>query len=268
MGGLGTTTACRQQSTSDLLINQGFAAVLALGDNQYECGGLNAFLQAYDPAWGRVKDITHPVPGNHEYQRSGGTDCDAAGGASGYFGYFGAAAGEAGKGYYSYDVGTWHLIALNSQCAAVGGCASGSPEEQWLRADLATHSNACTLVYWHHPRFTSGQVGNSTAVADFWDDVYAADVDVVLNGHAHGYERFAPQDPSENYDPAHGIREFVVGTGGEDFQAFTTLAPLTENRDGSAFGVLTLTLHATSYDWQFVPVAGQAFADAGSTSCH
>jgi hypothetical protein len=266
-GGLGTATDCRQQSTSDLLVGQGFAAVLALGDNQYECGGFNAFLQAYDPSWGRVKDITHPVPGNHEYQTSGGTDCDAAGGASGYFNYFGAAAGEAGKGYYSYDVGTWHLIALNSQCVAVGGCASGSVEERWLRDDLAAHSNTCTLVYWHHPRFTSGQVGNDSQVAAFWQDIYAAGADVVLNGHAHGYERFAPQDPSENYDPVHGIREFVVGTGGEDLHAFTTSMPLTEIRDGNVFGVLTLTLHATSYDWQFLPVTGQTFTDSGSTSC-
>jgi hypothetical protein len=266
-GGLGTASACRQKSTSDLLVGQGFAAVLALGDNQYECGGFNAFLQAYDPAWGRVKEITHPVPGNHEYQTSGGTNCDAAGGASGYFNYFGAAAGVAGKGYYSYDVGTWHLIALNSQCSAVGGCASGSVEEIWLRDDLAAHPNACTLVYWHHPRFTSGQVGNDTEVAAFWQDIYAAGGDVVLNGHAHGYERFAPQDPSENYDPAHGIREFVVGTGGEDLHVFTTSMPLTEIRDGTVFGVLKLTLHATSYDWQFVPVTGQTFTDSGSTSC-
>jgi hypothetical protein len=267
-GGLGTTSECRQQYTSDLLVGQGLAAVLALGDNQYECGGYDAFMQAYDPTWGRVKDITHPVPGNHEYQTSGGTGCDAAGNAAGYFDYFGPAAGQPGQGYYSFDVGSWHLIALNSNCFQVGGCGVGSPEETWLRADLAAHSNTCTLAYWHHPRFTSGQVGSDAEVAPFWQDIYSAGVDVVLNGHAHGYERFAPQDPGENYDPTRGIREFVVGTGGEDFHAFTVSMPLTESRDGYAFGVLKLTLHAGSYDWQFVSEAGQTYADSGSTFCH
>jgi len=267
-GGLGTSTACQEQPTSNLLVGQGFAAVLALGDNQYDCGGYNAFLQSYDPTWGRVRSITHPVPGNHEYQASPGTDCDPSGQATGYFQYFGAAAGDPTKGYYSYDLGSWHLIALNSNCAQVGGCAAGSPEETWLKADLAAHSASCTLAYWHHPRFTSGAVGDSTQVATFWQDLYSAGADVVLNGHAHGYERFAPQDPSQNYDPTHGVREFVVGTGGEDFQSFTSSEPLSETRQANTFGVLTLTLHATSYDWHFVPIVGQSFTDSGSTSCH
>jgi hypothetical protein len=267
-GGAGTATECRQQATSDLLIDQGFSSVLALGDNQYVCGGYNAFLQAYDPSWGRVKGITHPVPGNHEYQGSGGTDCDPTHSASGYFTYFGAAAGDPAKGYYSYDVGSWHLVALNSNCAYVGGCGSGSPQEAWLRADLAAHPTSCTLAYWHHPRFTSGSVGDAVDVGGFWQDLVDAGVDIVLNGHAHGYERFAPQSPSEQYDPTRGLREFVVGTGGEDFHTFSSSKPLTESRQGDTFGVLKLTLHATSYEWQFGSVAGATFVDSGTTFCH
>ena len=266
--GAGTLNGCRQQATSDILVGQGFSSVLALGDNQYECGGYNAFLQAYDPSWGRVKAITYPVPGNHEYQGSGGTDCDPTHSAAGYFMYFGAAAGDPTKGYYSFDVGSWHVVALNSNCLYIGGCGPGSPEETWLRADLAAHPASCTLAYWHHPRFTSGSVGDDSEVAAFWQDLVDAGADIVLNGHAHGYERFAPQNPSEQYDPTRGLREFVVGTGGEDFQTFATSKPLSESRQGDAFGVLKLTLHATSYDWQFASVAGASFADSGTASCH
>ncbi|MDP9225245.1 MAG: DNRLRE domain-containing protein [Actinomycetota bacterium] len=259
---------CHQQATSDLLVGQSLAAVLSLGDDQYDCGGYQAFLRSYDPSWGRVKAITHPVPGNHEYQASGGTDCDPTGNAGGYFQYFGAAAGQSGRGYYSFDVGSWHLVALNSNCGAVGGCGAGSAEETWLRQDLAAHPSACTLAFWHHPRFTSGVVGDDAEVADFWRDLSTAGVDVVLNGHAHGYERFAPQDPSATFDPSAGIREFVVGTGGEDFQAFSSTKPLSQVRDDVTFGVLMLTLHQGSYDWTFLPEAGQTFGDSGSGVCH
>jgi hypothetical protein len=259
-GGSGTATACQQQATSNLLFGQSLAAVLPLGDNQYDCGAYSAYLQSYDPSWGRVKSITHPVPGNHEYS------CDPA--AGGYFQYFGAAAGDSTHGYYSYDIGSWHIIALNSNCSQIGSCGAGSPQEAWLKADLAAHTNLCTLAYWHHPRFTSGTVGEDLDVATFWQDLYNAGVDVVLNGHAHGYERFAPQTPGETYDPAHGIREFVVGTGGEDFQGFVTSEPLSEVRQSNTFGVLTLTLHSTSYDWGFTPSAGQTFSDSGSGYCH
>jgi len=262
------STECQQRATSDLLVGAGFASVLALGDNQYACGGYNAYLQSYDPTWGRVKSITRPVPGNHEYQSSGGTDCDPTGNASGYFSYFGDAAGIPNQGYYSSDIGQWHLIALNSNCSAVGGCGYGSPQETWLRADLQSHTNPCTLAYWHHPRFTSGFVGDDSEVSAFWQDLQTAGVDVVLNGHAHGYERFAPQDGGENYDPVQGIREFVIGTGGDDFHAFAISKRLSETRQDNTFGVLTLTLHSTSYDWRFLPVTGQSFTDSGSSSCH
>jgi hypothetical protein len=266
--GLGMQYSCQQMATSDLLLNAPYSAVLALGDNQYTCGGYNAFLQSYGPSWGRVLGITHPVPGNHEYVTSGGTDCDFSGQAAGYFQYFGSAAGEPGKGYYSYDLGSWHLLALNSNCLEIGGCLAGSPEETWLKADLAAHASQCTLAYWHHPRFTSSAVGETTDVAGFWDDLYSAGADLILNGHTHGYERFAPQDPQRQYDPAAGLRELVVGTGGEDFQALGSAKPLTELRQPDTFGVLQLTLHPSSYDWRFIPVAGSTFSDSGSGFCH
>jgi hypothetical protein len=267
-GGAGKGVRCAQRATSDLLVGKGYTAVLALGDNQYLCGGYSAYLQSYDPSWGRVKSITRPVPGNHEYLTSGGLDCDTSGNAGGYFRYFGAAAGDPTKGYYSYDIGTWHLIALNSNCLAIGGCGAGSPQETWLKNDLAMHPNACTLAYWHHPRFNTDFHGDASETAQFWQDLYDAGADVVLNGHAHAYERFAPEDPAERYDPTRGIREFVAGTGGEDFHAFTSTKTLIETQQDTTFGVLSLTLHATSYDWRFVPIAGGAYSDSGSAFCH
>ncbi len=155
--GSGNSNACRQKYTSDLLVNAGLSAVLDLGDNQYYCGGYQAFLQSYDLSWGRLKSITHPSVGNHEYLTSGGTGCDTTNaGAAGYFNYFGSAAGTPGQGYYSYDVGTWHVIALNSNCTDAGGCGSSSPQYKWLQSDLAAHTNFCTLAYWHIPLFSSG----------------------------------------------------------------------------------------------------------------
>ena len=198
------------------------------------------------------------MPGNHEYLTRA---------ANGYFSYFGAAAGDPATGYYSFDVGAWHVVALNSNCSAVGGCASGSPQERWLRADLAAHPAACTLAYWHHPRFSSGEHGNEPAYDAFWRDLYAAGADVVLNGHDHDYERFAPQDPSGGSDLARGVREFVVGTGGKNHYRFLTLQPNSQVRDATTFGVLELTLHRTSYDWRFLPEPGKTFTDSGSAVC-
>jgi acid phosphatase type 7 len=262
----GTVKACRQLFTSNLMVGAGLSAVLPLGDDQYECGGLAAFQQVYDVTWGRLKSITYPVPGNHEYAAAGGSSCDASGSGAGYFSYFGAAAGDVTRGYYSYDIGAWHLIALNSNCPEVGGCSAGSQEETWLRADLAAHPTVCTLAYWHYPRFSSsGDIQGSSA---FWTDLYAAGADVVLSAHEHNYERFAPQNPQGAADPSLGIREFVVGTGGKSHQGFSTVHLNSEVRNAATFGVLELTLHPTSYDWQFVPAAGQSFSDNGSTSCH
>jgi acid phosphatase type 7 len=245
-------------ATSNLLTSGPLAAVLTLGDNQYEDNAYSKYQVSYHPSWGRVKSLIRPGIGNHEYLTAS---------AAGYFQYFGAAAGDPSKGYYSFDVGSWHLIALNSNCSQVGGCGSGSPQEQWLRADLAAHSNACTLAYWHHPRWSSGQHGSNTSYNAFWQDLYAAHADVVLNGHDHDYERFAPQAPDGSGN-VNGLREFVVGTGGKNHYGFTTVQPNSEVRNSDTYGVLKLTLHPTSYDWRFIPVAGRSFADSGTTSCH
>jgi hypothetical protein len=239
--------------------------VFTTGDDAYESGTDTEFASCYNPTWGRHQARTRPTVGNHEYYSTAN--------ASGYFGYFGSilsAAGDTGQGYYSYDLGSWHMIALNSNCSFVGGCASGSAQEQWLKADLAAHSNTCTLAYWHHPRFSSKlSSGGNSSVKPFWDALYAAKADVVLNGHVHNYERFAPQTPSGGADPAQGIREFVVGTGGKSLNTFTkTTVANSQVRQANAYGVLKLTLHPTSYDWQFVTAPGGTVADSGSGSCH
>jgi hypothetical protein len=275
-GGLGSSSSCHQKYTSDLLVNAGLSAVLPLGDNQYYCAGYQAFVQSYDLSWGRLKEISQPVAGNHEYLTTGGsagsgaTDCNAANaGAAGYFRYFGAAAGDPAKGYYSYDIGTWHLIALNGECSQVGGCGPTSPQGTWLQADLAAHTNFCTLAYWHKPLFSSaGGSAASTSSKPFWDALHAADADIILSAHAHRYERFAPQTPAGAVDPVRGIREFVVGTGGANRVTITAVAANSEVRSDSTFGVLKLTLHPTSYVWQFVPEVGASFTDSGTTNCH
>ncbi len=267
-GGNGGATACRQKYTSNLLVNAGLAAVLPLGDVQYHCGGYQAFLQSYDLSWGRVKNISRPVVGNHEYLTSGGTDCTPANqGAAGYFNYFGAAAGNPGQGYYSYNIGDWHLIALNSNCTDVGGCGPTSPQGKWLAADLAANSKWCTLAYWHIPLFSSGGRAELNT-RELWQILYNNHVDLVLNGHDHIYERFAPQTPDGVADPVRGIRQFTVGTGGANHTSLTMIAANSEERNTNTFGVLKLTLRLTGYDWEFVPEAGGSFTDEGSTECH
>jgi hypothetical protein len=258
-GGLGDGVDCLQEATSNLVLAAQPAAVLTLGDTQYENNTYAAFLASFNPSWGRFKALIHPAAGNHEYQTAN---------AAGYFQYFGAAAGLPNQGYYSYDVGTWHLIVLNSNCAKVGGCNAGSPQETWLRADLAAHPNFCTLAYWHQPRFSSGEFGNEAPYDQFWRDLYAAGADIVLSAHDHDYERFAPQTPDETPDPVGGIREFIVGTGGKNHRAIQVVKPLSEVRNADTFGVLELTLHPTGYDWKFVPVPGGTFSDSGTGTCH
>jgi hypothetical protein len=256
-GGNGTATACRMKATSNLLVNAGLAAVLPLGDANNEDGALWIYEQSYHPTWGRVKNLTRPVPGNHDYLTAG---------ASGYYTYFGPSAGDRTKGYYSYNIGAWHIIALNSNCSQVGGCGVGSPQEVWLNADLAANQNMCTLAYWHQPRFSSGPHGNNTAYSVFWRDLYAAGVEIVLNGHDHIYERFAPQSPGGAADPK-GIQQFTSGTGGKNHTSVVSVQPNSMIRNADTFGVLQLTLHATSYDWQFVPEAGKTFTDSGTRNC-
>jgi 3',5'-cyclic AMP phosphodiesterase CpdA len=164
--------------------------------------------------------------------------------------------------------GRWHLIALNSNCSDVGGCGVGSPQEKWLKADLAANKALCTLAYWHHPRFSSALHGDNPDSDAFWQDLYAAGVELILNGHDHDYERFAPQTPAAVADPKRGIREFVVGTGGRNFYPFKQIRANSERRDNKTFGVLSLTLHPTGYDWKFLPVTSQTFTDSGSNVCH
>jgi acid phosphatase type 7 len=266
--GEGNPSSCRQKYTSDLLMDADLAAVLPLGDVQYECGGYQAFLQSYDPSWGRVKSISRPVVGNHEYLTSGGTDCTSDNtDAAGYFRYFGSAAGNPSQGYYSYDIGAWHLIALNSNCEDAGGCGDGSPQAMWLAADLATHPTLCTLAYWHIPLFSSGgRTAPNTQL--IWQILYSNDVDVILNGHDHIYERFAPQTPDGTLDTDRGIRQFVVGTGGANLTEIEIIAANSEVRNNDTYGILKLTLHPTSYDWRFVPEAGKTFTDSGTGNCH
>ncbi len=259
-GGKGTSSACRQLATSNLIAaDSAIRAVLPLGDNQYECGGYQAYLKSYDPSWGRVLAMTHPVAGNHEYQTSGGTDCSS--GAAGYFRYFGAAAGDP-RGDYAWNLGSWHLIALNGNCGKVGGCTSGSPQGNFLKQNLG--SATCTLAYWHQPFYN----GTSTPVSsykDFWQILYNAGADVILAGHLHTYGRFAPQDAAGHVDSSRGIRQFIVGTGGEDL--FLLNGSHNVAKTSKTFGVLKLTLHPSSYDWRFVNTSGGT-VDSGSAPCH
>jgi hypothetical protein len=199
------------------------------------------------------------VAGNHEYLDPNG---------AGYYAYFGAAAGTPGKGWYSYDLGYWHVVALNGECSYVGGCGAGSAQEQWLKADLAAHPSKCTLAYWHEPKFSSTDPTNTAPFQAFWNDLYAAGVEVVLNSHFHNYERFAPMNPSGVAD-SKGIREFVVGTGGKGLVGFgSSTVKNSQVRNKDTYGVLSMTLKNGSYDWAFVPEAGKKFNDHGTTNCH
>ena len=261
-GGAGTATRCRQRATSDLLVGAGLAAVLPLGDIQYPISSLARIKAVYDPSWGRVKSISRPVLGSHE------------GGWVSYFSYFNGRgaldgpAGPTGKGYYSFDIGSWHLVALNSNCSLIA-CAEGSAQEQWLRADLAAHPNSCTLAYWHDPRYSSGHGGSISFTQPLWAALDDAGAEIVLSASSHNYERFAPLDRNGAVDRAHGIRQFVVGTGGAFFTGgITTGIPGSEVAQNHSFGVLMLTLHPSSYDWQFVPIAGSSFTDSGTDQCH
>ena len=270
-GGLGSPTKCRQKYTADLLVTPEGAAkytkVLPIGDTQYECGGPLAYQQSYDLSWGDpdIKGVSRPAVGNHEYDTTGGTDCVT--GASGYFNYFGAAAGPAGKGWYSYNVGAWHLIALNSNCAKVA-CTAGSEQEQWLVQDLANNAATCTLAYFHHARFSAGGTAPQTnpKLLPFWNALYADRADLVLNGHDHNYQRLAQLDPNGNLDPTNGIREIIAGTGGIDLGSPDFTYPGTESYHTTDFGVLELTLHAASYDWRFISETG-AVLDSGTDDC-
>ena len=256
--GAGDIASCGwegDEATARLLDSLG-GTVYTTGDNAYPDGALLDYERCYDGGWGRHRDRTRPVPGNHEYWTP-----DAAG----YFDYYGAAAGERGKGYYSYDIGEWHVVALNSEI----DMSASSAQMAWLRTDLAAHPQPCLLAYWHSPRFSSGsRHGSSTRSEEAWRVLYAAGADVILVGHEHNYERFAPQTPTGALDAAYGIRQFVVGTGGRSAYGFGTPLPNSEVRESGTEGVLAIRLLPGAYEWSFVPVAGRTFTDSGSAACH
>jgi hypothetical protein len=248
---VGDIAAC--ETSSDELVGELASrlegTIALLGDNAYPDGSAADYVSCFDPSWGPMRDRLRPVPGNHDYQTSG---------ASGYFGYFGAAAGTAGQGWYSYDLGTWHVIALNSECGAVG-CGSGSAQLTWLVADLAAHPAACSLAYWHHPRYSSGPHGDDAMTDAFWRALSAAGADLVLSGHDHDYERIGPID---------GIRSFVVGTGGRSLYEWPgSPGAFTEVRANDTYGLLELTLDERDYAWRFVPAGGGSFTDSGTGTC-
>jgi acid phosphatase type 7 len=228
--------------------------VLTLGDNAYESGTPREFETCYAPTWGRHLDRTRPAPGNHDYQTRN---------AAGYFGYFGERAGPPGRGYYSFDLGTWHVISLNSAIPVGPRSAQG----KWLATDLQAHSGDCVLAYFHIPAFSSGPHGSNLDMMELWRQLAAGGVDVALSGHDHHYERFAPLDARGRPDPVGGMRQFVVGTGGGGVYRIERVAPHSEVRENGSYGVLKLVLLAGRYEWAFVPVDGQSFTDSGAGTC-
>lgn len=272
-----TPTMCEQAATAAVVAGLNPDVVATLGDEQYDVGTIGNFDNSYDLTWGKFKAITHPVIGNHEYAQANFPGAQAAG----YFDYFngvGAADGPAAdrnRGYYSYNLGSWHIVVLNADCG-VTSCEAGSGQQVWLANDLAAHHNRCTLAMWHQPLFTAGTTfgdGNGVATRPLWDTLYKDGADVVLNGHDHNYQRFAPQRSDGTADPARGIREFVVGTGGESQFPLSNSGRVTNLETGTSdtFGVLDLHLNPDSYSWQFVPAqaAGNGtYTDSGTSSCH
>ena len=276
--GSASRSNCRQRATADVVLAAHPDAVLLLGDDQYECGLLKDYQAFFDPTWGRFKSLIRPAPGNHEYTTSKHPDnaCyNLPTGAPGYYTYFGKAASPLDsnctvdcRGYYSYDLGNWHMVALNSNCTRIGNCRAGDPQVVWLQQDLAAHPNQCILAYWHHPRFSSGEHGDQLFMATIYETLYKAGADIVLAGHDHDYERFAPLDPSGNVDNPRGIRNFVVGTGGRNHYGLNQPQTGSQVRDSKTFGALRLTLSTGHYSWKFMPIAGSTFTDSGSGTCH
>lgn len=258
-GDISTCTNNNDEATAVLL--DGIAGtVYTLGDNVYENGTADEFANCYDPTWGRHKTRTRPVSGNHEYNTAN---------AAPYYAYFGASAGDPAKGYYSYDAGSfWHVIVLNSECIQIGGCNAGSAQELWLRADLAANASKNVVAMIHKPRFSSSARGSDATFAPLYAALYDYGAELILAGHEHHYERFAPQTSAGVADPTFGVRQIVVGTGGRSHSGFVTIEPNSEVRNSTDYGVLKLTLQETSYTWQFVPIAGQTFADSGTTAVH
>ena len=257
--GYGTSTRCHMRQTASVLSRMSPDRVLPLGDLQYERGEYSNFLRSYHPTWGRFLSVTRPTPGNHEYRTPG---------AAGYFRYLGWRAGPGRRGYYSFNVGRWHIISLNSNCEEVGGCGRGSPQHRWVAKDLYRHRDrACTLAYTHHPRFSSGnEHGNWRELRYLWRLLDRSGAEALLSGHEHDYERFAPLDYLGRRD-SNGMIQFVVGTGGKDLRDWGRLQPNTAVRNNRTFGVLKLALHDRFLGWRFVPEAGDSFSDRGERAC-
>ena len=261
--GAGDIASCgndNDEATAKLLDANPVGTVYNIGDDAYQNGTTSEFANCYDPTWGRHKSRTKPTPGNHEYNTSGAVP---------YYNYFGAAAGDPSKGYYSFDLGAWHILSLNSNISR----SAGSAQDTWLAADLAAHPNRCTLAYFHHPLYSStGGTGSGgvslPSMQPYWDRLYAAHADLILNGHRHFYERLAPMKPDGSADPTNGIREIIAGMGGIGGGSLTNVFPTSEVREGRTFGVLKLYLYDDSYAWKFIPVAGKTFTDSGSAACH
>lgn len=237
------------------LANDSEAVVLTLGDNTYPDGAPNEFTDCYEPTWGRFKTRTFPSPGNHDYRTPQ---------ASGYYDYFGDLAGPARSGYYSFNLGNWHVISLNSNLPP----QEHQAQLEWLKADLANNPTRCTLAYWHHPLYSSGDHGSISIMSDVWAVLYAANADLILAAHDHDYERFAPQDMNGRRDDNFGIRQFVVGTGGALLKPLHPRLPNSEASNSLTYGVLKLTLQDTGYDWEFLPVEAGGFTDRGTALCH
>jgi hypothetical protein len=259
-GDIASCSSSGDEATAALLLGIP-GTVFTLGDNVYDNGTATEYADCYGLSWGQtaIRSRTRPVPGNHEYNTAN---------ATGYYGYFGAAAGDPTKGYYAYDAGTWRVYVLNSNCAAIGGCSAGSLQERWLRGDLAANPRGCTLAMWHHPLFSSGEHGNSTATQALYQALYDANADLVLVGHDHDYERFGPQTATGASDNARGIVEMVVGTGGRSHYTFGTIRSNSLVRNGDTYGVLRLSLAAGGWSFAFVHEAGMTFTDSGTGTCH
>lgn len=251
--GLGTANSCRQRYTAELVERLEPDVVLVLGDDQYGNGRYANYLGSYDPTWGRFKRRSHPTPGD--------------GPTGGYYRYWGRRARPSGVPWYSFSVGGWHVLSLNSNCSDGGGCGSGSPQVEWLRRTLESHSGVCQLAFWHEPRFSSTDPAGTVEMELIWALLSDFDVELVLSGEAHNYERFRPQDASGRPRRG-GVRQFIVGTGGKSLTPFTKRRRGSEYGSSETFGVLQLTLRPRSYSWRFVPVPDGFARDAGSTRCH
>jgi hypothetical protein len=272
-GGAGTAANCAEERTSDaMLADASISQVVSLGDYQYDCGDLADYQASYNPTWGRLDALMNPIPGNHEYKTGvdvHGDSCPTSNStAQNYYAHFGAAAHPDTNGHYSFDLGTWHLVALNANCArsAVGGCSATSSQTTWLKQNLAATSQPCILAYWHQPLFT-GSANNAVGYKPWWNALSAAHADVVLNGHVHNYQRFAPLTPIGDTDSANGITEYIVGTGGEKQAPVNSLAVPYPVAHAKTFGYLRITLQPTSWTAEFVDYTG-AVRDTSTGTCH